>query len=463
MNLLRYLPRFRAAYRSLPLLAAREQWRRGEIESFQLERLNRVWQHAVAHVPHYREMAARQRLPATFGSLAAFQAAVPILTKAEVRAEPKRFLSERRSPGIWRRTAGSTGIPLSVYWAHDAHWEVLRTQYRFYEAWNVDIFDRKVFLWGHATCRPPGLSGWLGRFRMPIEDRLRGRLRLSACCVGRDDLREYLRRIAGFRPVSLYGYSQSLCLLAREAEVAGFSCDSLRLAVLTSEPLLPSTVERVERVFGAPAVSEYGSTECGLIAQEWPDRILRVREDTVLVETLPSEGRNHEIIVSPLNNPSFPLLRYNLGDATDAPLERPERGFAVLKNVTGRPGDFLISRSGRYIHSTWFDITLRYFSPAIRCFRIRQRADGSVWAAIELDGSDPPFDVAALEQRIREVVEGYPARVEIVDSIPTTAVGKHRLVVSELSQPTEKTAGNGGGTLEGSSNGSGGKCACEQA
>lgn len=54
MKLLRYLPRFQKAYRAFDTLQSRESWSRVDIEAFQLDCLNRVWQHATSCVPYYR-------------------------------------------------------------------------------------------------------------------------------------------------------------------------------------------------------------------------------------------------------------------------------------------------------------------------------------------------------------------------------------------------------------------------
>jgi hypothetical protein len=62
MKVLRFLPRFRKAYRSLETYAARESWSREAIESYQLERLNALWEHAVAHVPYYRAFRSSNRV-----------------------------------------------------------------------------------------------------------------------------------------------------------------------------------------------------------------------------------------------------------------------------------------------------------------------------------------------------------------------------------------------------------------
>ena len=91
-----------------------------------LDRLNAVWQGAIAHVPYYRHLAAEQDLPPRFSSLAEFRSAVPVLPKSAVRAQPRAFLSERAHRGRWERTSGSTGTPMSIYWANDAHREMPR-------------------------------------------------------------------------------------------------------------------------------------------------------------------------------------------------------------------------------------------------------------------------------------------------------------------------------------------------
>ncbi len=444
MQFLRHLPRFRIAYRSLDALAQRESWSRAEIESLQLERLNAVWRHAVAEVPYYRHLSASKGLPPHFRDLQEFRTLVPVLPKTEVRAEPRKFLSERAQTGVWRRTGGSTGMPMSAYWGREAYLEVLRTKYRYYAAWGLDILHRIAYLWGHSDSLAPGWAGRFARVRMPVVDLLRSRLRLSAYHLGRSDLLRHLTRVGAFQPISMYGYSKAMGLLAAEAEAIGFHCDSLKLFTLTGEPAFPYVVEKIEQVFQVPATVEYGAVECGVMATEQPDRTLRVREDIVMLETLPREDGRFEIVVTVLNNPSFPLLRYALADVTDGPLVLPERGFAILKNVAGRNNDFVITCTGRYLHSSRFDALLKYHSKSIRGFRVRQRADGSLAVQLALDGSTEPFDVVGLESSLRDLVEGYPVKVEIVDAIPQTAAGKHRLVMSQLTAPgvVEPRVGN---------------------
>lgn len=435
MWLLRLIPRFREALRAMDSLAARETWSRAEIEAWQLDRLNSVWEHAVRHVPHYRQLANLLDLPPRFASLQEFSTTVPVLSKTQIKTCPQSLMSEQAAPGGWHVSSGSTGSPTSFYWGQDAHLEVLRCRYRMFASWGIDIADRTAFLWSNSAAHEPGFAGHIARLRRPVEDWLRNRLRLSAYQLGRDDLRSHLRRLAHFRPSALYAYSTAAYLLAMEAAAIGFRCDSLKLCALSAEPAFPHMVATMERAFGVPTAIEYGATECALIAGEGPDRMLRVREDVAFVEARPTDDGRYEILLTVLCNPSFPLLRYAIGDMTDAPLEFPARGFAIMKNVAGRQNDLIVSRTGRLLHPLRFDMLFGFASArAVRRYTIDQRADGAVAIAVEAGEPIPLSETARMKREIEELLEGYPVTLEVLPALPE-APRKHRWTTSALAPP----------------------------
>ncbi len=443
MKVLRHLPRFRHAYRALQKLADREQWLRADIEELQLERLNALWQHAVRVVPYYRNLARELRLPDRFNDLTEFTGRVPILSKETVRTRHEEFLAPNHAAGHWHYTGGSTGTPTGVFWATHAHREMLRAKYRFYDMWGVDVLDPIVFLWGHAASFAPGWKGQVAKVRRPFEDRLRNRLRLSAYCLGAEEIRNYLEQIERFRPAAIYAYSSAAYLLAQGALEHGFKCDSLKFVNLTAEPAYPHIVAAVEKAFGVPAINEYGSAECGFVAGEGPDRTIRIREDIALVEAVPSSDGRYDIIQTILTNDAFPLIRYDIGDITDAPIEKPDRGFAMLKNIAGRSNDFLQCRSGRSLHPVWF-MTVLDQTGGIRRYQIHQHSGGAVEVDLELQPS-ASVDVDTLRQRFTQQLEGFPVDVRLVDTVEQTAAGKHRWIRSDmtglaLTSPVVETA-----------------------
>ena len=346
---------------------------------------------------------------------------MPLLPRSRVKDEPATFVSERPEPGSWRLTGGSTGVPMRVFWSHRAHREMLQAKYRFQDAWGIDIFDRTAYLWGRGA---PGR-------RQLVEDRLRNRLRLSAYFLDPSDLDAHLDRIERFRPVSIYSYATAAYLLAMAGERRGIRCDALKLFTMTSEPAFPTIVRAVERAFGVPAVVEYGSVDCGFTAAEFPDRTLRVREDLSIVETLPRDDGRFDLVVTVLNNPSFPLIRYAIGDVSDAPLGTPAHGFGILANVAGRVNDLAVTSTGQLVHFSWFD---GFFQAArvLRRWQVRQASDGSIAVSLELESGETPIPLDDLARRLSLRLGGFPVTLAFVDAMPQTVAGKHRWVTSEL-------------------------------
>ncbi len=310
--------------------------------------------------------------------------------------------------------------------------EVMRCCYRMLSAWDVDICARTAFLWGDSASHVPGLVGHVARVGRTVRDRLRNCLCLSAYRLGADHLREHLRQLTSFKPVALYAYSTAAYLLAKAAETAQFHCDSLTLCTLSAEPAHPHMIAAVERAFGAPAMVEYGATECPLIAGQDRDRRLRVREDIVMVETRPVDSGCHEILLTVLGNPSFPLLRYAIGDVTHAPLDKPTRGFAVMRDVAGRENHLIFTGSGDVLHPMRFDFVFGFrLAEAVRRYRIHQAADGSTAVVVEVGAPVSSRDITRLEQELADLLEGYPVTLEIVPDLPGVAQ-KHRWTTSDF-------------------------------
>ena len=429
MSPLAYLPRFRKIENALSQLRDRESWSREQISAYQLKRLNVMWSHARSACTHYRRDAYAD-VPRRFDSIEHFSRTVPPLDKRVVRDQAVEFLSGQAQPGGWFRTGGSTGIPTAVYWSRIAHFEMQRAKYRGEQAFGVNVFDRKVFLWGHSGSFAPGLPGVIQRFRQPIEDRLRSRLRISAYDLSPDRLRRVLPSIANFKPSSLYGYSSAVDLLSEAVADRG-PIESMRLAILTAEPTDAAMRHRIETNLGCPVTIEYGSVECGLIAYRMPDGRLRTRDDLSIVETEPVGDGRYEILVTVLNNPSFPLLRYRIGDMTLDPRRQDDIGFGYLSEVHGRSNDFLITVRGDRIHPMAVKHALEHWRE-IRRFTAKQAADGSLSVLVETTSQLSRSVDAELRRSLGELLGGYEVSIETTSQIDGNRAGKHRWIISDL-------------------------------
>lgn len=430
MAILRLLRRFRRLESELRKLEERESWSASEIADFQLDRINNIWSTARQSVPYYMRLARKQDLPRKFDSLDQYRQQIPVLNKEKVRSRPEDFLSSEPRPGQWQRTGGSTGVPMSIYWERDAHVEMLRAKYRSEQVYGLDVFDKKVFLWGHSGSFAPGISGIVQRAKRPIEDHLRNRLRVSAYDLSPDQLHENLLRIQSFKPRSIYGYSSAVDLIAQIAHQHGVELPTLRVAILTAEPADGLMLTRVGERFHCDAVIEYGAVECGLIAYWMPDKKLRTRDDMVYVETVPNDLNSHDIVLTVLNNPSFPLMRYRIEDTTSDSHRRESYGFGILADVQGRSNDSLVSKSGRRLHPMKVKHVLEHWKD-VRRFTARQYQDGAMIVTLEAPEKQPP-DLDKLQSKLESILEGYKVSIETVDQIPGNLAGKHRWIISDM-------------------------------
>lgn len=442
MQVLQLLPRFRQIEAELKRFEERESWSANDIAEYQLGRINELWSTARQSVPYYIELSRRHHLPDRFDSLAEFTERIPLLPKQLVRDQPQQFFSRQPQPGSWHRTGGSTGVPTSIYWSHAAHREMLRSKYRSEQAYGVNVFDRKVFFWGHSGSFAPGMQGRIQRVIRPWQDWLRNRLRVSAYDLAAEHLVRYLAQMQQFSPHSVYGYSSAIDLLAEAAAKHSVTLPDLKLAILTAEPADSRMLSRVTQKLGVPAVIEYGAVECGLMAYLMPDGTIRTRDDVVFVETAPTGKDTHDIIVTVLNNPSFPLMRYQIEDTTTVMLRRPAQGFGILSDIQGRSNDMLISKSGNRLHSMAVKHVLEHW-PEIRRFTARQSTVGDMKVTLEATQDLSEDLVGSLQDRLESMLEGYSVEMEVVDSIPGNLAGKHRWIVSDLAgQPQKGSGGN---------------------
>ena len=227
MNVLHLLPRFRRAYRELKRLEEVEQCSRTELAEIQLSRLNSVWEHAIHHVPYYRSLIEKYRIGKQFSSLEEFQEQVPLLPREEVQKHNADFLSERPDRGWWCVTSGSTGTSTRVHWGKESHLAMLRAKYRYYQMWDIDIFDPAIFLWSHASETKRGWRGAVARLGRKAHDWLRRRIRFIPNQVSTPRLQQCLQRMARFRPRWMYAYSSIAKMLAQVPIEQKFRCDSL--------------------------------------------------------------------------------------------------------------------------------------------------------------------------------------------------------------------------------------------
>ncbi|MDQ1035219.1 phenylacetate-CoA ligase [Streptomyces sp. V3I8] len=141
--------------------------------------------------------------------------------------------------------------------------------------------------------------------------------------------------------------SESLLWVAA-AKAAGHPADSftsLRALYVAGEPMSNARRRRIEEIWDAPVIEEYGCTEVGPLGSDcpygrmhfWADRVLPEIYDPQTGE-IAAEGAG-QLVITPLYREAMPLVRYNLEDLVELRYEDCPCGWNLpTVRVMGRLG-----------------------------------------------------------------------------------------------------------------------------
>jgi phenylacetate-CoA ligase len=411
-------------------------WSAERLEELQLARLRALLAHARAHVPYYRDLFQSIGFEPDAVRAIADLAALPFLTKADIRANLEKLKAEGARNLARFNTGGSSGEPLIFFIGKERVSHDVAAKWRATRWWGVDIGDPEIVVWGS-----PIELGSQDRIREWRDRLLRTRL-LPAFEMSERKLDGFLAEIRAMRPRMLFGYPSALAHIARHARERGQAMDDLgvRVAFVTSERLYDDQRRDIEEVFACPVANGYGGRDAGFIAHQCPDGGMHITSEDIIVEIVDRDGRPlpagqaGEVVVTHLATGDFPFIRYRTGDVAVLD-DRPcscGRGLPLLKEVQGRTTDFLVAEDGTVMHGLALIYVVRDLQ-GIRSFKIIQE---SLRRTRLLLVTDDTFDAASIpriqEQFRTRLGAGVEVPVERVESIPAERSGKFRYVVSEV-------------------------------
>jgi phenylacetate-CoA ligase len=405
-----------------------------EIASLQLTRLKHLLRDVAVNVPYYRALFAQNGFDA-FGvqSIADLQQ-LPLLTKADIRANTDN-LRHAHAVGLARfNTGGSSGEPLVFYIGKNRVSHDVAAKWRATRWWGVDIGDSEIVVWGSPI--ELGKQDRLKRWR---DKMFRTRL-LPAFEMSEAKLDQFIDTIRTIKPRMLFGYPSALTLIARHGRKHGLTMNDLgiKVAFVTSERLYDDQRATISAVFGCPVANGYGGRDAGFIAHECPAGGMHITADDIVVEIIDAAGQVQpvgvagEIVVTHLSTNDFPFIRYRTGDIGvlgTTPCSCG-RGLPLLQDIQGRSTDFVVAADGTIMHGLSLIYILRDI-PGIRSFKVIQesRALTRVLLVTDTDFQSGSIDLVTkgFKERLGPSVS---VTVDLVDNIPAESSGKFRYIIS---------------------------------
>jgi len=411
-------------------------WSAEKIADDQARRLREFLVDIGQRVPYYRELFERLHFDPQGVRTTRDLSALPLLGKADIRANVERLKADGHGPLARFNTGGSSGEPLIFYMGKGRTTHDVAAKWRATRWWGVDIGDRELVVWGS-----PIELGAQDRLRRLRDGLMRSAL-LPAFEMSPTNLDRFVATIGASRPAMLFGYPSSLSLIARHARQTNIAMNKLGIKVVfvTSEKLYDEQRAVISDVFGCPVANGYGARDAGFIAHQCPAGSLHVSAEDIVVETLRPDGSSTargeagEIVVTHLATGDFPFVRYATGDVGILG-ERAcscGRGLPVLEDVKGRTTDFVVALDGTVMHGLALIYTVRDL-PGVERFRIEQMSKQLTVVRLVVG---PAFDRPAEERIVRDfksrLGDTVDIRVEKVVEIANEASGKFRYVVSHV-------------------------------
>lgn len=367
-------------------------------------------QHAVAHVPYYRELFRRAGLTADDIRSVDDLPRIPLSTKADLLAAGDQAWSSTyaRADLATRRTSGTTGEPLPVPLCREDQLMQRALLLRSLLSVGFGPQDRLAKI-GPAV--DPNLRvNPLGVYQMRVFDT-------------HQRIDTLVQDIRDFNPTHLLIQPSWLRAFATYPGVRLRDIGHPRRVLFTSEVLYAGLQALVQREWGTPALSLYGSVDCGILGLECEShRRLHVQSDQAVIETSPldTDPRYGRVVVTSLVRRALPLLRYRLEDIVpcdiepDCPCGSP---FPVIGPPLGRDTEPVRLPSGGLRSPILIMHRLQESTRVRRYLAVQHRLDR---IRIEIEVSEPfsPDELEGIRSAIEhDYSEELQVELDIVDTI----------------------------------------------
>lgn len=409
-----------------------------KLQGLQLESLRKVIAHCWQNVPFYSRYWTQHGLSeARIEQLSDIQA-YPMIDKQTIRDNIDQMVAKGyASHCLPFNTGGSTGEPLKFFW------EKSRT--RILER----AFIERQWRWagyelGDKTAIVKGQTVKTGKHFDPTQNALY----ISGFKLTDSDIASAIAAMREFKPLSLQAYPSTASVIANYMLRNNVDpIDSLKVVLCGSENLYPAQRQVIENAFGCRVYSWYGHGESVCLAGGCEESnhyhayseygLTELIDDSGNVVSW-EQGNRGEIVGTGFNNYAMPLVRYKTADIGVAGPASCTcgRAYPLLQSIEGRKQEYVVGPDNNLVALTALIFGQHHAAfEHIDKMQIEQHVAGEFLVRIVPTGNWPSTIKSQLKQSILAVspsASRWQVSVDIVDNIPSTAMGKHRFVIQHM-------------------------------
>jgi len=414
------------------------QWyNHDELRAYQDEKFCLLIKHCFDNVPFYRNFMKRTGIdPSDIRGIEDI-GRFPVLTKDDIRENLHDMVATniKSSDLIHGHTSGTTGAPLQFY--YDKNICLIK-----------NVCDWRQKQWAGINPGDP-IAFFLGRMVVPLHRKnppfwrtnyLLNHTFYSSFHLSTEHIASYIKHLRKSSPAAIEGYPSTLFLMARFL-LSRNEIIPMKAAFTSSETLFPIQREAIEKAFNCRLFDFYGLAERTVFATECEyHEGHHLNSDFGITEILSNDNQpvrsgNLGFIVSTgLHNMGMPLIRYRVNDVTSIKSGKCSCGrhFPLMDDVTTKMEDIITTPDGRLISSSTLTHPFKPLKGVIES-QIIQEDLNHITIKIVKDSAYTDEDSAHLIDELRKRL-GNEMNIDLqfVDSIPRTAAGKFRWVISKI-------------------------------
>jgi phenylacetate-CoA ligase len=372
-----------------------------------------IIRHAATASSFYKDLYSGIDLSGSFQEI---YASLPVLQKAEVKANGYNLLTTSARFLKKAHTSGTSGSPLAVYRPASAILTENAYVWYYRSSHGLDLGDPVV-----------SMRTTLNNKTLQYQNKAENILHLSSYQLSKTNIKKYAKLLKSFQPKAICAFPSSVYTLVDLLEQEGIDV-KVPLIFTSSETLYPFQRAKIEKALGAKIFDWYGNAERSIALGQC------------------EEGNYHEmplysindfsergVLTTSLINKAFPLIKYYVDD-----IFKLKNGDCAcgrrnaISSLEGRVDDVLVLDDGARVSR--LGIVFQNVNH-VRYAQIIQYHPGAIEVNIVANAGFGESERGLLEQRFRQRLNDRVTilfrNVQEKDIIKTKA-GKFKLIVSKL-------------------------------
>ena len=404
-----------------------------QLEELQQEKLCAILEHAYKNVPYYRKVFDTLGLQPRDIKDKEDLDKLPLLKKDYIRENPSAFLAKNISEKEFKSvsTSGTTGQPLKLFKDKNMIACKNAARYRVRNMLGFEHGDKLVSIKGHSYPEEHILQ----RFQKILKNEFIP----YGCDTSEEKIGNVVEKTKKYNPDFIRGYPSPLYMLAKYMEYNGIGDLTPKNIWTYSEILYDYQRELIEKQFNCEVFDWFGFRESSMYLFECLKHTgYHVTAENGIIEIIRggshvSTGELGAVVLTDFTNLATPLIRYVTEDLAiySGKLCPCGRGLPVIaESIDGRFSDCISTSKGfvlpRSVVSIFSDIE------TIKDFQVIQKTKERILVNIvkeqDYSANDTGFIINSVQKLIGSDIN---IEVKLVNSIPLTASGKKRFVISE--------------------------------